>query len=457
MNQHAPPRADAPLGALLADCGLERAGERLDLRRAALGREAMASRTAALREALGANAPPPVWWDEREARLALRGAELQRAQLDGADLSGADLGAARLAGAVGRGMRLDGALIEETDFTGADLSGASFAGAVAGQAVLAQAMLEDATFARAAMRFAKLPGALLDGADFAEADLWGADFNGADADNTVFRGARLDEARLADVNLTHADFTGASLKLADLSGSRLRGAQFAGARLDGAKLRGADLSNTTLVRLNLSSCDLTHVRLAGAWIEGSRMSVEQLGGMVGEERAGDFEAAAQSYRALETNLSSIGAKDEASWAYKRSRLMGRRAAGQKAVASWRAGRRREALAAGYRWAADRSVEWLCDYGESMSRIVRAFALLIVVFAALYGLSAGLVPTGAAQGTRHVVDLMSYSALNMMTANPPAIGLDPVGRWTNILVGLQGAVGIILMGLFGFVLGNRIRR
>ena len=46
---------------------------------------------------------------------------------------------------------------------------------------------------------------------------------------------------------------------------------------------------------------------------------------------------------------------------------------------------------------------------------------------------------------------------MMTANPPKMGIKPIGRVTNLLVGMQGGAGIILMGLFGFVLGNRLRR
>jgi hypothetical protein len=202
---------------------------------------------------------------------------------------------------------------------------------------------------------------------------------------------------------------------------------------------------------------LRHVRFAGAWIEGTRMRMEQIGGAVGEEVAGEFEAAQASYLALEANFTSIGAKDEASWAYKSGRRMGRSAAGAKAKTALRARQPRAFVGAFYRWSADRFVEWLCDYGESLSRILRAFAILMAVFAVLYGISAGLVPEGASEGSRNALDLASYSALNMMTANPPEIGLVPVGRFTNFLVGLQGAVGIVLMGLFGYVLGNRIRR
>ncbi|WP_419539693.1 pentapeptide repeat-containing protein [Methylobacterium oryzae] len=323
----------------------------------------------------------------------------------------------------------------------------------------AGAMLEDARFGQAAMRFADLSGALLDGTDFAGADLWGADFSGADADDTNFRGARLDEAKLADANLTHADFAEASLTKASLAGSRLRGAHFTGAKLDGADLSGADLSDTDLVRLNLATCRLRHARFAGAWLNGTRMSVEQLGGAVGEEVAGAYDAAQASYLALEQNWKSIGSHDAASWAYKRGRRMGRFHAGQQARIAWSDRDWSGFLRHGYRWTADRFVEWLCDYGESLSRIARAFALLIVLFGGLFGLTGGLfISEGPEAGpTYNPLDLLSYSALNMMTANPPEIGLKPTGRVTNLLVGIEGGVGIILMGLYGFVLGNRLRR
>ncbi|KQT61301.1 hypothetical protein ASG54_24380 [Aureimonas sp. Leaf460] len=399
----------------------------------------------------------PLWWDARWQGVDFADVDMAGAHLSGADLSHANLKRAVMTDANGRLARLDDALIEEADFSDGDFGGASFRDAVAGQAIFRRAMLEDARFGGASMRFAELQEALLDGADFEGADGWGASFAGADADRTSFRKARLDEADLSDANLTFSDFSGASLKRTRLAKSRLRGAVFANATLSGTDLTGADLSDTKLVRLDLSTCQLRHIRLAGAWIEGCRIRVEQLGGAVGEEVAGDYEGAKASYTALEANFASIGAKAEAGWAYKRGRKMGCLGAGAKARAAFRQRAWKTVFVSGYHWAADRFVEWLCDYGESMSRIVRAFVMLILVFAALYGISGGLVPEGAPRATRNVVDLLSYSALNMMTSNPPEIGLSVVGRFANILVGLQGAIGIILMGLFGYILGNRIRR
>lgn len=415
----------------------------------ALGRAALGGRIDPL--------APPCWWAPGSGGLDLARADLTDGRLEETDLSGANLRQASLAGALARSADFEGACLEEADFSGADLSGACFAGIAGGQASFREAMLEDADFSGATMRFARLGKALLDGARFEGADLWGTDFTGADADDSVFRRARLDEADLSDCNLTGADFEGASLKKARLVGSRLRGALFTGARLDGADLSGADFSRTSLVRLDLTTCKLRHARFAGAWLEGVRFSVEQIGGAVGEEIAGEYEAAQASYLALERNLQSIGSPEGASWAYKRGRRMGRRHAGVRAREALRSRDLRGTLGHGYRWVADRFVEWLCDYGESLSRIVRAFLVGIMLFAAAYGATGGLFHEGEERPTYNPLDLVSYSALNMMTANPPEIGVKPEGRVTNLLVGLQGAAGIVLMGLFGFVLGNRLRR
>ncbi len=449
MAAGADPR-DVLLTRLAAGEGPHAGTARLSLAGLDLGRAALAAR-------LDPDAPPPAWWDA-QGGLGLAGADLAGAALEKADLSGANLSGANLSGARGRATRLAEARAEDTDFTEADLSGADFSDLVGGQARFTDAMLEDARFDRAAMRFARLDRALLDGARFEGADLWGADFKGADADDCVFRGARLDEADLSDVNLTHADFTGASLKKTKLVGSRLRGADFSGAKLDGADLSRADLAEANLVRLDLMSCCLVHARFAGAWLDGTRLSVTQLGGMVGEEADGAYEAARLSYLVLEQNMKGLGRHEEASWAYKRGRRVGRYHAGVQAKAAYAARDPHATLRHGYRWTADRFAEWLCDYGESLSRIARALSLAIVLFAAGYGLTGGLILEGPEHApTYNPIDLMTYSALNMLTANPPEIGMKPTGRVTNLLVGVEGAVGIILLGLFGFVLGNRLRQ
>ncbi|MDX7952958.1 pentapeptide repeat-containing protein [Lichenihabitans sp. Uapishka_5] len=446
----ADPPAD-PIVRLLATRGPHAAGEpqRLVLDQVLAGRQHLEGRDI------------PGWQDRETGGLDLKAAVLRSAGLNGADLSQANLRGADLEHAQARGAHFDGTILEQARFIDADCGGASFAAAQAGEACFERAMLEDARFDGASLRFADLRDTLLDGASFAKADLWGARFDACDADEASFAAARLDEASLKGGNFAQGDFRGASLKKARLEGARLRGADFADARLEGANLAGADLSQASLPRVNLTATDLTHVRLGGAWLENTRLRVEQLGGQVGEERDGEFAAARQAYVALEGNFRSLGDAVGESWAFRKSRRMGRAEKNRAARAAWAERQWRPALVAGFGWLSDSFVEWLCDYGESLWRVVRAFFTTVLGFALCYGLTGSLTRTAAAGAarapTRHLLDLVVFSFINMLSTSAPDIGIRPANELVVLLVSLQGALGIVLIGLFGYVLGNRMHR
>ena len=402
------------------------------------------------------------WWDPESGGLNLKGAQLQSASLSHAVLSHVNLRGADLSGAVARGADLSHTILEQAIFTGADCGGAMFNGSHAGEARFERAMLEDARFEGAALRYADFKLTLLDGAIFNRADLWGAHLDEADADEAQFQKARLDESSLQKGNFSQADFADASLKKARLDGARLQSANFTGARLDGASLRGADLSRASLPRLNLASCDLAHVRLAGAWLENTRLSLDQLGGAVGEERDGDFDAARQAYIALEQNFRSLGDGEGESWAFRKGRSMGKAQKASRARALWDSGDYVACLRSGLDWASDSFVEWLCNYGESLWRVVRAFFTTMLVFAFLYGVTGSLTRAVESAGkgraiTRDPFDMLVFSFTNMLSTSAPDIGLKPANEAVALLVSVQGAVGIVLIGLFGYVLGNRMHR
>ena len=60
-------------------------------------------------------------------------------------------------------------------------------------------------------------------------------------------------------------------------------------------------------------------------------------------------------------------------------------------------------------------------------------------------------------TESPFDLLVYSFLNMLSTSAPDIGLRPVSPVFYLVTSMQGAVGIVLIGLFGYVLGNRMHR
>jgi hypothetical protein len=255
---------------------------------------------------------------------------------------------------------------------------------------------------------------------------------------------------------------------ANLQGADLSGADFQDAYLEFASLQGAYLGGAHFERVDLSGTNLSHVRIAGAWLDKTRFTKEQLGGAIGEELAREYGAAKQGYLALKQNFDDLGDYDAAGWAYCNERHM-------EKIEAWRQGR--EALKE-HRWwsalsysakvASDEVVELLCNYGESVRRVVGWMVVTLFVIApALIWLSGGLVWPQSEFETYQklplLLDKMAYVArqdvLYMLdiftTTNYSA--LEPATDWGKLISGCMALWGIFLAGLLGFVAGNRIRR
>lgn len=401
-----------------------------------------------------------------DRRPDLRGLPLPGARLRGARLAFTDMNEASLPGAILsqaelRFAALESADLRDVDFTGADLSDAGM-----GEANLQNALLEDANLERASLRFANLRGAVLEGAHMAGADLWGAALDGADLRDASMRGASVGDASAAGADLSRADARETDWTNAVLDGARLAGADLRGAVLKGARLANAVLSGTRLQGLDLTACDLAHAHFEGAELDHTRLTVEQLGGAVGEEIDGQYAAAALSYLALERNFVDLGDGGAASWAYRRRRRMQKRAAGARSREALKAGDISSSAAGLAVYLGDQMVEWICDYGESLTRVFLALALVYVGFTLVYGLTGSvaritLVPAGAPPRiTRNILDLAVFSLMAMTTsggASTVSANLVGAGVPVALLSGVQALLGIFLTGLLGFVAGNRIRR
>ncbi len=426
--------------------------DEVDLSRTALGR----------RVAEGGS--PPSWWDAEHRTGRFRKADLRGARLRRADLRGIDLGGSDLSGVAAQGADLRRARLEEANLSGADLASARLTRAQLGKADLRGAMLEDADLAGASLRFADLREAVLEGANLRSADLWSADLREANVSGAKFRAANLREARMAGADLSRTDLRRAVLLKANLSGANLSGADLRGADLGGANLSGADLRDARLEGLDLSQSQLAGVLLAGAYLDRTRLRRDQLGDAIGEELAGRFELAGRAYQGLERNFAERGDADASSWAYRRRRRMQKRAAIEAARAAFRNRRWTAAFHEGARFACDQAVEWLCDYGESIPRVLATMAVVYLLFSVLYGITNSVVVVSQAadgstvkQVTRNPLDLAVFSLLAMTTSGSPAVGLEPRTEAVHLLTGLQASLGIALTGLLGFVLGNRVRR
>ncbi len=416
-----------------------------------------------LKDRLGPGKEPPPWWSPETQGISLKGADLRGAHLGLADLQHADLSGAVLSGAVLRGTDLREATLEGTNLHGADLAGADLRGAALGKADFQEAVLEDANFQGAGLRFANFNGAVLETVNLGHADLWGATFEKAVLTRADLRGATLKEANLQGADLTQVSLQGAIMNQADLRGACLRDVDFQGAALGNATLEGAVLTDARLQGVDLSRCNIARVFLGGAWLERTRLRREQLGGALGEELAGQYEAARLGYLALERNFAGLGDPDAARWAYGKKRRMEKLQARERAIAA-RAAREWGPTVGWYaKYAGDQAVEWLCDYGASVSRVLFALFGVFLLFTLIYGLCDGVVrttqtPSGpVAAPTRNPVDWVVFSMSAMSpTAKQPA-GLLPRNEWILLLSTIQTFLGIALAGLVGFVFGNTARR
>ena len=372
---------------------------------------------------------------------------------------GFNIRGAKFAGARLRRARLHGVGMEQVDFSGADLVGADLSGSDLSSANLCGAMLEDTDLRGCRLRFAQLEGAILERADLRGADLWGADLSRAVLVDANLRDAQLQEAIFRDADLTNADLRGASASMTNLNGSRLDGADLREIDLHRADMRSARLRGARLDGVSLADCRLEGIHVADAILERTRLTRHQLGRVVGEEAGREFDLAARAYLALERNFSMLGDSEASRWAYLRRRRVQKRARLDAAVAAWGAGRPLSAVGEFLGAAADELAELLCNYGESVGRILASLILLVVVFSFVYSVTGAAVRVDSAGKTsvsRDPLEIAVFTVSGLMS-NAPNAGLQPAGPWVYGLIYVQALLAVTLTGLLGFVLGNRIRR
>jgi uncharacterized protein YjbI with pentapeptide repeats len=404
--------------------GLDLSGK--DLSGIDLSREAIEAELKKVREKTQGELP--VWLSKETGGINLRRANLQGAKLVRANLQGVDWGLAGL---------------KETWLMGTNLQ-----------------------------------GSFLMGANLQGAGLWLANLQGANLSYADLQGANLSCAVLQGAKLWGANLQGANLSDAVLQGAKLMGANLQEAKLEGAKTQEAYLQYSHLEKVDLFGVEsLEGVYFCNAFLDDTRIKREQLGGAIGEEQEGRYHEAKEAYLGLKNNFAEIGRYSDESWAYVKERQMEKMCS-----APWRARRfygesqledvwdgalrqwkrlpvwhprvlwfyARHTL----KWLSDWFVELLCDYGESLWRVLAWMVLVILGFAAYYQVSHAVV-TSSQDAATSLWDHLIFSLGAFTTLQPARLQAARPG--IELLTTFQAIIGISLAGLLGFVAGNRIRR
>jgi len=315
------------------------------------------------------------------------------------------------------------------------------------------------------------------------------------ASGATLKGAWLQDSDLTGANLARTDLEGAHcwqtiFYEADLHASNLRGANLGKANLRRSDLYGTDLRDTYLVGAQLQEANLCEAQLKGALL-----SAESIGASIIQETEMQYEEyfkrpyiepetrrryrgqhirrrfleAKEIYRTLKNAFIESGRYDDASWAYIKERQMEKKTHWPPSRARFCYSNELEDMPIGglgrwrrllnfyvrhlFAYIADWLAELTCGYGERPLRTLMWALATIFIFPFFYWLSGGIVSAEGAALTW--LDYLNYSFGAFTT-----IGFSNFAAVTPLaqtLTSIEALLGISLLALLMFALGNRINR
>jgi hypothetical protein len=267
--------------------------------------------------------------------------------------------------------------------------------------------------------------------DLRGASLTGADLSGADLFRVDLSGADLRSANLSDATLSSANLSGADLRAASLDRTTL---------LNNATLAGASLDQIILDNTNLTVLKWGHVALLGDERLARAVKDDKGKPKNRDTRIAEFEAAVRANRVLAVALRAQGMSDDADlFAYHAQVLQRQLSFRQRQYG---------------RWLFSRLLAALSGYGYHLGNIFRAYALVVLVFAAGF-LIPPLVTSGALPSGQDALNAVQIS-LNAIHGRVffAQFALDTAQSW---LATAESVVGIVIEGVFVAMLIQRLFR
>jgi uncharacterized protein YjbI with pentapeptide repeats len=338
------------------------------------------------------------------------------------------------------------------------------------------------------LRGARFVRANLTDARLVQADLSEATLNHANLKSSDCHDSKFIDSFLVDIKAQQANFVYCDMRGCYLIRAILHNADFSNARLQGADLSGAELNNAILCNAKLTEADFTNaklegVNLFGAWLAGTFLTRQQIGDRIIQEYEGyehpnyvhrdqesgaipgRYAQATSIYRALKNNFLSIGSYHDASWAYVKERKM-------RKQTHWPPKRLRESYPAEFsglpqkglkgKWCLlqfygknfvsfilDWVFELTSEYGEKPSLTLLWALAFVLSFTFLFQWIGGIT------GPQTWLDYFNYSLGSFVTVSFGEF--EAVTPLAKTFTSLEALLGICVLGLLMFALGNRINR
>jgi len=322
--------------------------------------------------------------------------------LSGMDLGGIILDEANLSGSYPPDLNFKGEFLDGRD---ARTLGAILVGAKSITASLRRAMLSFVNF---------------ESADLSDADLREAYLNHACLRKATLEQCNFTEARLQWADLGEANLRFSNLRKAELSNANLMSSDLLEANLEGAHLFEAELSGANLTEANLSGANMTGVKFDS---DTELTSVKWGNYILGEEKIGHFEEAADTYRRLKQWYTNAGLYNVAGEFFFREMTAKRK-----------------------------SMEWspnpfprifskllsiLCGYGENYIRVILSAIIVLVLVATIYWLFGGL----------NFLDALYFSAVSFTALGYGGWVNAPPQDWVKGIGVFESFVGVFMMALW----------
>lgn len=149
------------------------------------------------------------------------------------------------------------------------------------------------------------------------------------------------------------------------------------------------------------------------------------------------------YKSLSSTFSSNGFSNDANWAYVKGKREERSDIGMQIKISISF---RQKLRLSLKWGQNYFIDKAFGYGEGLTNIFLMYIALVFIFACLY------VYNGNIDCFLHAFYI---SLKNMIGMSSNEMNLED-NVWLSLLNLVQTTFGILLTGIFGFILGNKIR-
>ncbi|MDD2246086.1 MAG: pentapeptide repeat-containing protein [Proteiniphilum sp.] len=269
---------------------------------------------------------------------------------------------------------------------------------------------------------------------FRKACISWSDFRYSEINNGTFEDARIDFC-----DFYRSNFLGVIIfRKSVISNSSLYYAYFN----EGANIRRSNLLNDTIIQQDKAKYRkfLADWETHGPSIrKNDQQQVSQWN--IDTACKARFADAEDIYKNLNGLWMSKGFYSDANWAY----VQGRRMELRRHIAEFGKQQLKNKIIHSWKIVTNLFSNILFGYGESMFRMVLTYILVIMIFAFLYNGNVSF-PTW--------LDSIWVSLKKMVGVGSESI--EGVSPFVDILNILQTTVGVLLTGIFGFILGNKIR-